>query len=116
MIALAGLAITLLGAVAMGAAFSTLYPALVLIAVERVPETRRGSAVGTFTAFFDIGVGLGGPLTGAAVAPRRRLRGRVLGRGGLRQRRRGDDRDEDQNSFGCAARPARQRLGRGPAP
>jgi MFS family permease len=62
------LAITLLGAVAMGAAFSTLYPALVLIAVERVPETRRGSAVGTFTAFFDIGVGLGGPLTGAAVA------------------------------------------------
>ena len=33
-----------------------------------MPETRRGSAVGTFTAFFDIGVGLGGPLTGAAVA------------------------------------------------
>jgi MFS family permease len=62
------LAVTLLGAVAMGAAFSTLYPSLVLIAVERVPETRRGSAVGTFTAFFDIGIGLGGPLTGAAVA------------------------------------------------
>jgi len=62
------LAITLLGAVAMGAAFSTLYPSLVLIAVEHVPETRRGSAVGTFTAFFDVGVGLGGPLTGAAVA------------------------------------------------
>jgi MFS family permease len=62
------LAITLLGAVAMGAAFSTLYPSLVLIAVEHVPESRRGSAVGTFTAFFDVGVGLGGPLTGAAVA------------------------------------------------
>jgi MFS family permease len=59
---------TLAGAVALGVAFSTLYPALVLIVVERVPETRRGSAVGTFTAFFDIGVGLGGPLTGAAVA------------------------------------------------
>lgn len=59
---------TLIGAVAMGAAFSTLYPSLVLIVVERVPETRRGSAVGTFTAFFDIGFGLGGPLTGAAVA------------------------------------------------
>ena len=69
LIALApNLAITLLGAVAMGAAFSTLYPSLVLIAVEHVPETRRGSAVGTFTAFFDVGVGLGGPLTGAAVA------------------------------------------------
>jgi MFS family permease len=62
------LAATLLGASAMGAAFSTLYPSLLLTVVDRVPESRRGSAVGTFTAFFDIGVGLGGPLTGAAVA------------------------------------------------
>ncbi len=53
---------------AMGAAFATLYPSLLLTVVDRVPESRRGSAVGTFTAFFDIGVGLGGPLTGAAVA------------------------------------------------
>ncbi len=62
------LPITLLGAAAMGGAFSTLYPSLFLTVVDRVPEARRGSAVGTFTAFFDIGVGLGGPLTGAAVA------------------------------------------------
>lgn len=62
------LPVTLAGAFAMGAAFSTLYPSLLLIAVDRVPESRRGSAVGTFTAFFDIGVGVGGPLTGAAVA------------------------------------------------
>jgi MFS family permease len=62
------LAATLVGACAMGAAFSTLYPSLLLTVVDRVPESRRGSAVGTFTAFFDIGVGLGGPLTGAAVA------------------------------------------------
>jgi MFS family permease len=62
------LAITLIGACAMGAAFSTLYPSLLLTVVDRVPESRRGSAVGTFTAFFDVGVGLGGPLTGAAVA------------------------------------------------
>ncbi|HYU60648.1 MAG TPA: MFS transporter [Solirubrobacterales bacterium] len=69
LIALApGLPLTLVGAVAMGAAFSTLYPSLLLVVVDRVPETRRGSAVGTFTAFFDIGVGLGAPLTGAAVA------------------------------------------------
>jgi MFS family permease len=69
LIALApNLAITLVGAVAMGAAFSTLYPSLLLVVVNRVSEARRGSAVGTFTAFFDIGVGLGGPLTGAAVA------------------------------------------------
>jgi MFS family permease len=62
------LAIALIGACAMGAAFSTLYPSLLLTVVDRVPESRRGSAVGTFTAFFDVGVGLGGPLTGAAVA------------------------------------------------
>jgi MFS family permease len=62
------LAATLVGACAMGAAFSTLYPSLLLTVVDRVPESRRGSAVGTFTAFFDIGVGLGGPLTGVAVA------------------------------------------------
>jgi MFS family permease len=69
LIALApSLALTLIGCVAMGAAFSTLYPSLLLAVVDRVPETRRGSAVGTFTAFFDLGVGLGGPLTGAAVA------------------------------------------------
>lgn len=68
LIALApSLAVTLVGCVAMGAAFSTLYPALLLVVVDRVPETRRGSAVGTFTAFFDLGVGLGGPLTGVAV-------------------------------------------------
>jgi MFS family permease len=62
------LAATLVGACAMGAAFSTLYPSLLLTVVDRVPESRRGSALGTFTAFFDVGVGLGGPLTGAAVA------------------------------------------------
>jgi MFS family permease len=62
------LPVTLIGAGAMGAAFSTLYPSLLLTVVDRVPESRRGSAVGTFTAFFDVGVGLGGPLTGAAVA------------------------------------------------
>ena len=62
------LPVTLLGAGAMGAAFSTLYPSLILTVVDRVPESRRGSAVGTFTAFFDVGVGIGGPLTGAAVA------------------------------------------------
>jgi predicted MFS family arabinose efflux permease len=29
---------------------------------------RRGSALGAFTAFFDVGVGLGGPLAGATAA------------------------------------------------
>ena len=52
----------------MGAAFSLLYPSLSLIVVDRVPENRRGAALGTFTAFFDAGVGLGAPLAGIAAA------------------------------------------------
>jgi MFS family permease len=62
------LPVALLGALAMGAAFSLLYPSLSLIVVDRVPETRRGAALGTFTAFFDAGVGLGAPLAGLAAA------------------------------------------------
>jgi MFS family permease len=62
------LAVALAGALAMGAAFSLLYPSLSLIVVGRVAETRRGAALGTFTAFFDAGVGLGAPLAGLAAA------------------------------------------------
>jgi MFS family permease len=62
------LPVALAGALAMGAAFSLLYPSLSLIVVNRVPETRRGAALGTFTAFFDAGVGFGAPLAGAAAA------------------------------------------------
>ena len=62
------LAVALAGAIAMGLAFSLLYPSLSLIVVERVPESRRGTALGTFTAFFDAGVGLGAPAAGAAAA------------------------------------------------
>ena len=68
-IAVAGsLAVAVAGALAMGAAFSLLYPSLSLIVVGRVPQSRRGAALGTFTAFFDAGVGLGAPLAGAAAA------------------------------------------------
>lgn len=62
----AGVAIA--GAMIMGGAYSTLFPALALVVVERVPEERRGVALGTFTACFDLGVGLGSPLVGVAVA------------------------------------------------
>ncbi len=62
------LPVALAGALAMGTAFSLLYPSLSLIVVERIPETRRGAALGTFTAFFDAGVGLGAPLAGLAAA------------------------------------------------
>jgi MFS family permease len=61
------LGVAIAGALAMGAAFSLLYPSLSLIVVSRVPETRRGAALGTFTAFFDAGIGFGAPLAGLAV-------------------------------------------------
>lgn len=62
------LAVALAGAVAMGAAFSTIFPSLALLVVNRVADDRRGIAMGTFTACFDIGVGLGAPIAGLAAA------------------------------------------------
>jgi MFS family permease len=58
----------LIGAVALGAGFSLLFPSLALLVVNRVREERRGVAMGTFTAFFDLGMGLGSPAAGAAAA------------------------------------------------
>jgi MFS family permease len=62
------LPVALLGGAAMGAAFSLLNPSLMLIALGRVTAEARGAAMGTYTAFFDAGVGLGAPLAGAAAA------------------------------------------------
>jgi len=60
--------VALAGAVVMGVGFAVVYPALALLVIDRVPEERRGSALGSFTAFFDAGFGLGGPLMGALAA------------------------------------------------
>ena len=62
------LPVAVIGAVAMGAGFSLLFPSLALLVVNRVPEERRGVAMGTFTAFFDLGMGIGSPMVGAAAA------------------------------------------------
>ncbi len=62
------LPVALAGGMAMGAAFSLLNPSLMLIAVGRVSENARGAAMGTYTAFFDAGVGLGAPLAGLTAA------------------------------------------------
>ena len=58
------LAVALLGALIVGVGFSMLFPSLALMVVGEVGEDRRGSAMGAFTAFFDVGVGLGGPIAG----------------------------------------------------
>jgi MFS family permease len=98
------LPVALVGAVIMGFGFSVLFPSLALMVVNQAGDARRGAALGTFTAFFDIGMGagalvagavasgagysgafwvaaaaaaLGGALIAAASAPARRLAGRV---------------------------------------
>lgn len=62
------LPVALAGGVLMGAAFSLLNPSLMLIALGRVSQRARGAAMGTYTAFFDLGVGLGAPLAGLVAA------------------------------------------------
>jgi predicted MFS family arabinose efflux permease len=52
----------------MGSGFALLNPSLMLIVVEQVSESARGAALGTFTAFFEAGVGVGAPLAGLAAA------------------------------------------------
>lgn len=56
------------GAVVMGLGFSLLFPSLALIVMNRTGEAARGTAMGAFTAFFDVGVGIGAPLAGAVAA------------------------------------------------
>jgi MFS family permease len=63
-----GLVLAILGGMAMGGGFSLLNPSLMLIAVGGVSEAARGATMGTYTAFFDAGVGLGAPLAGLAAA------------------------------------------------
>jgi MFS family permease len=60
------LPVAIVGAVGMGAAFSLLFPALSVLAVNRVAPERRGAAMGTFTAAFDLGMLVGSPAVGAA--------------------------------------------------
>ena len=60
------LPVALVGAAAMGGGFALLFPSLALLVVNAVPDDRRGVAMGTFTAFFDVGMGVGAPLAGVA--------------------------------------------------
>jgi MFS family permease len=62
------LPVALAGGMAMGAAFALLNPSLMLIALGRVSQRARGAAMGTYTAFFDAGVGLGAPAAGIVAA------------------------------------------------
>jgi MFS family permease len=62
------LPLALAGALVAGAGQAVAVPALGLLALRGVPEAQRGAASGTFFAFFDVGVGVGGPALGAVAA------------------------------------------------
>lgn len=58
-------ALAFVGVAGFGAGFSLVFPALIALTVDRAPERERGAAVGSFTAFFDIGTTVGSYTIGA---------------------------------------------------
>jgi len=58
-------AVLLIGAGLYAVGMALAQPALTAAAVDSVPEHRRGSAMGTFTASFELGIGLGAIAFGA---------------------------------------------------
>lgn len=56
------------GLVALAVGQSLAVPGLGLVALARVPAGRQGAAAGLFFAWFDAGVGLGGPAVGAVAS------------------------------------------------
>ena len=100
------LPVAIVGAMAMGAAFSLLFPSLSLLAVNRVTPERRGAAMGTFTASFDLGMLVGSPAVGVAAAASAATAPPSMWRGlGARLRR-----ARDQLHRGPGAARARGRL------
>lgn len=56
------------GVVVLALGGSLLYPALMVAAVDGVPPNERARAVSTFTMFFELSAGIGGPILGVTAA------------------------------------------------
>jgi MFS family permease len=54
-----------LAAAILAVAQTFLFPALFALVVDRAPEAERSQAIGSFSMFFDLAFGLGGPIIGA---------------------------------------------------
>ncbi|MBW8804172.1 MAG: MFS transporter [Catenulisporales bacterium] len=61
-------ATTLSGAAITGAGLGLIYPATVAMTLRRVPTDIAGAAVGAMTSFWDLGILVAGPLSGAIAA------------------------------------------------
>lgn len=59
--------IATIGAAITGAGFALIFPALGVEAFNRVPPTSRGAAIGVFSVFLDVALGLTGPVAGILV-------------------------------------------------
>ena len=58
-------ALAYIGVGGFAVAFALLFPALMALTVDGVPEPERGAALGSYTAFFDIGASVGSYAIGA---------------------------------------------------
>lgn len=56
------------GGVLLGAGYAAVFPALALMVVSAAPEAQRGAALGSFTAFLDLGLAIAGPFAGLLAA------------------------------------------------